>query len=91
VPQRGVSHTPRGEATVMVVGPDDKVSERAVTADRAIDGEWLITAGLAPGDRVVLDGLQKIKPGAQVRTVPAAEQASAERRAETSSTGIAQR
>lgn len=91
VPQRGVSHTPRGEATVMVVGPDDKVSERAVTADRAIDGEWLITAGLAPGDRVVLDGLQKIKPGAQVRTVPAAEQASAERRAETASTGIAQR
>jgi membrane fusion protein (multidrug efflux system) len=82
VPQRGVSHTPRGEATVMVVGPDDKVSERVVTADRAIDGEWLITAGLEPGERVVLDGLQKIKPGAVVRPIPAAEQGNAERRAE---------
>lgn len=85
VPQRGVSHNPRGEATVMVVGPDDKVNERVVTADRAIDGEWLITAGLAPGDRVVLDGLQKIKPGSPVRTVPAAEQGNAERRADTQS------
>ena len=82
VPQRGVSHTPRGEATVMVVGPDDKVSERVVTADRAIAGEWLITAGLEPGERVVLDGLQKIKPGAVVRPIPAAEQGNAERRAE---------
>ncbi len=82
VPQRGVSHTPRGEATVMVVGPDDKVSERVVTADRAIEGEWLITAGLEPGERVVLDGLQKVKPGAVVRPIPAAEQGSAERRAE---------
>ncbi len=85
VPQRGVSHTPRGEATVMVVGPDDKVSERVVTADRAINGEWLITAGLAPGERVVLDGLQKVKPGSQVRPVPAAEQGNAERRADSQS------
>jgi membrane fusion protein (multidrug efflux system) len=81
VPQRGVSHNARGEALVMVVGPDDKVAERKVTADRAIEGEWLITAGLNPGERVVLDGLQKIKPGAAVRPVPAAEQAEAARQA----------
>ena len=45
VPQRGVTRNAKGEATVMVVDKEDKVSERVVTADRAIDGEWLITAG----------------------------------------------
>ncbi|MEO8016643.1 MAG: efflux RND transporter periplasmic adaptor subunit [Pseudomonadota bacterium] len=77
VPQRGVSRNAKGDATVMVVDQDDKVNERVVTADRAINGEWLITAGLNAGERVVLDGLQKIKPGAPVKTVPAAEQANA--------------
>ena len=74
VPQRGVSHNPKGEATVLVVDKDDKVAERVVTADRAINGEWLITAGLAAGDRVIVDGLQKAKPGAPVKAVPAAEE-----------------
>ena len=77
VPQRGVTRNAKGEATVMVVDKEDKVSERIVTADRAIAGEWLITAGLNAGDRVVLDGLQKIRPGASVKTVPAAEQVNA--------------
>ena len=78
VPQRGVAHNSRGEATVMLVDAENKVAERVVTADRAIAGEWLITAGLAAGDRVVLDGLQKIKPGAVVKPTPAAEQALAD-------------
>jgi membrane fusion protein (multidrug efflux system) len=77
VPQRGVSRNAKGEATVMVVDKEDKVAERVVTADRAINGEWLITDGLTAGERVVLDGLQKIKPGAPVKTVPAAEQLNA--------------
>ena len=77
VPQRGVSRNAKGEATVMVVDKEDKVAERVVTADRAINGEWLITAGLTAGERVVLDGLQKVKPGAPVKAVPAAEQMSA--------------
>jgi membrane fusion protein (multidrug efflux system) len=77
VPQRGVSRNSHGDATVMVVGADDKVDERVVVADRAINGEWLITSGLAAGDRVVLDGLQKIKPGVQVKAVPADEQLNA--------------
>jgi membrane fusion protein (multidrug efflux system) len=62
------------------------VIERVVTADRAINGEWLITAGLNAGERVVLDGLQKIKPGAPVRTVPAAEDAGAAMQAGTPTT-----
>ncbi|HET9862952.1 MAG TPA: efflux RND transporter periplasmic adaptor subunit [Steroidobacteraceae bacterium] len=74
VPQRGVSHNPKGEATVLIVDQDDKVQERVVTADRAIQGEWLITAGLNAGDRVIVDGLQKARPGAAVKPVPAAEE-----------------
>jgi membrane fusion protein (multidrug efflux system) len=77
VPQRGLSRTPAGNATVLIVGQDDKVAERSVTADRVIDGAWLITAGLAPGDRVIVDGLQKAKPGAVVKVVPAAEELAA--------------
>jgi membrane fusion protein (multidrug efflux system) len=81
VPQRGVSHNQRGEATVLIVEKDDKVAERVVTADRAIEGEWLITAGLAAGDRVIVDGLQKAKPGSPVKAVPAAAEVNADLRA----------
>jgi len=77
VPQRGVSHNPKGEATVLIVDKDDKVAERVVTADRSINGEWLITNGLAAGDRVIVDGLQKAKPGSPVKAVPAAEELAA--------------
>jgi membrane fusion protein (multidrug efflux system) len=74
VPQRGVTRNPRGEATVMVVDRENKVNERVVTADRAINGEWLITAGLTAGERVVVDGLQKVKPGSPVKAMPVAGQ-----------------
>src|SRR5262245_3756491 len=74
VPQRGVSHNPKGDATVLIVDKDEKVAERVVTADRAINGEWLITDGLAAGDRVIVDGLQKAKPGSPVKATPAAEE-----------------
>jgi membrane fusion protein, multidrug efflux system len=77
VPQRGVSHNHKGEATVLIVEKDDKVAERIVTADRSINGEWLITAGLSPGERVIVDGLQKAKPGSPVKVVPAAEELAA--------------
>jgi membrane fusion protein, multidrug efflux system len=77
VPQRGVAHNARGEATVLVVDKDEKVTERVVTADRAIEGEWLITAGLSAGERVIVDGLQKAKPGSPVKAVPAAEELAA--------------
>lgn len=75
VPQRGVTRNPRGEATVMVVGEDNKVAERVVKADRVVGADWLITEGLAAGDRVVLDGLQRIRPGIEVRAVAARENA----------------
>jgi len=71
VPQRGVSRNQRGDATVMIVGNDNTVSERVVKADRVIEDSWLITQGLEAGERVVVDGLQKIRPGAVVKAVDA--------------------
>jgi membrane fusion protein (multidrug efflux system) len=71
VPQRGVTRNQRGDATVLVVGADNKVAERVISAERVIDNEWLVTNGLAAGDRVIVDGLQKIRPGVEVRAVEA--------------------
>jgi membrane fusion protein (multidrug efflux system) len=66
IPQRAVQVTQKG-ASVMVVGPDDKVANRPVNAG-ALQGEsWLILSGLQTGDRVIVDGLQKVQPGAPVK------------------------
>jgi len=81
VPQRGVSHDPAGDATVLIVGKDGKVAERKVVAERAIGPDWLVTSGLAAGDRVIVDGLQKVKPGVAVKAVPSAEELGAAREA----------
>ena len=91
VPQRGVNHNPRGEATVLIVDKDEKVAERVVTADRTIGDEWLITAGLSPGDRVIVDGLQKAKPGSPVKAVPAAEEMNADMQAGGTANDVAKR
>src|SRR6186713_843981 len=91
VPQRGVSHNSKGEATVLIVDPEDKVAERVVTADRTIGDEWLITAGLSPGDRVIVDGLQKAKPGSPVKAVPAAEEMNADMQAGGTANDVAKR
>jgi membrane fusion protein (multidrug efflux system) len=66
VPQRGVTRNQRGEPTALVVGKDDKVEVRVLTTDRAVGDAWLVTQGLAAGDRVIIEGLQKVKPGVQV-------------------------
>ncbi|ANA20164.1 multidrug efflux pump subunit AcrA [Salmonella enterica subsp. diarizonae] len=67
VPQQGVTRTPRGDATVLVVGADNKVETRQIVANQAIGDKWLVTDGLKAGDRVVVSGLQKVRPGAQVK------------------------
>lgn len=67
VPQQGVTRTPRGDASVMVVGEGDKVEVRQVTATQAIGDKWLVTSGVKSGDRVIVSGLQKVKPGVQVK------------------------
>lgn len=67
VPQQGVTRTPRGDATVLVVGAENKVETRQIVASQAIGDKWLVTDGLKAGDRVVVSGLQKVRPGAQVK------------------------
>jgi membrane fusion protein (multidrug efflux system) len=67
VPQQGVTRTPRGDATAMVVGEGDKVEVRNIVASQAIGDKWLVTDGLKSGDRVIIAGLQKVKPGVQVK------------------------
>ncbi|AIU87700.1 efflux RND transporter periplasmic adaptor subunit [Pectobacterium odoriferum] len=84
VPQQGVTRDPRGQATAMVVGEGDKVEPRTLKTSKAIGDKWLVTEGLKAGDRVIVTGLQKIRPGAQVKTKEVApenqqaQQASAE-------------
>lgn len=67
VPQQGVTRTPRGDATVMVVNDKSQVESRAVVAAQAIGDKWLISDGLKPGDKVIVSGLQKARPGVQVK------------------------
>ncbi|WP_323639280.1 efflux RND transporter periplasmic adaptor subunit [Pectobacterium polonicum] len=68
VPQQGVTRDPRGQATAMVVGEGDKVEPRTLKTSKAVGDKWLVTEGLKAGDRVIVTGLQKIRPGAQVKT-----------------------
>lgn len=73
VPQPALSRTVRGQASVFIVDAQNRADERLVTADRAIGTDWVITNGLKPGDRVIVQGLAKVKPGAPVRAVPASK------------------
>ena len=71
VPQQGITRDARGQSTALVVGADGKVELRTVTVSRAIGDQWLVEAGLAAGDRVIVEGLQKIQPGAPVQATEA--------------------
>ena len=71
VPQQGVSRDPQGAATVTLVGPGDRAVQRKVTAERTQGSYWVVTAGLQPGDRVIVQGLGKLRPGQSIRPVPA--------------------
>jgi membrane fusion protein (multidrug efflux system) len=71
VPQQGVTHDPQGQATALIVTPDNKVELRTLTTSRAIGNKWLISSGLQAGDRVIIDGLQKAHPGATVHPIAA--------------------
>jgi membrane fusion protein (multidrug efflux system) len=66
-PQQGVSHDQKGDPTALVVGRDNTVELRALQTDRAIGDQWLVTSGLKPGDRLIVEGLQLAKPGAKVQ------------------------
>lgn len=77
VQQNYVTHNAKGRATVMVVGKDGKAEEREVQTSRSVGNQWLISAGLNPGDQLIISGLQYVQAGAAVQIAPPAAAASA--------------
>lgn len=74
-PQQGVTRNRKGDAEALVVDKEGKVAQRALEVDRAIGDRWLVTKGLAAGDQVIVDNLQRIRPGDPVKVVPFAPKA----------------
>lgn len=70
VPQQSVSYDPKGNPFVWVVNAENKVEQRALELDRAIGDKWLVSKGIAEEDRVIVEGIQKVRPGMQVRVAP---------------------
>lgn len=70
VPQRCVTRNAKGRPEALVVDGEGLVSNRGLTIDRAVGTRWLISDGLVPGEQVIVEGLQKVRPGATVKTVP---------------------
>ena len=72
VPQVGVTRDQKGLPVALVVNAEGKVERRQLVADRTVGTSWLVTDGLRPGDQVIVEGVQKVRPGAPVKPVPAA-------------------
>jgi membrane fusion protein (multidrug efflux system) len=65
-----VSRSQAGNAMVMVVGAEEKVEPRTIKVARTVGDKWLVSEGLRTGDRVILEGIQKARPGTVVKVVP---------------------
>jgi membrane fusion protein (multidrug efflux system) len=70
VPQQGVSRNPKGEPVALIVDEAGTVQQRMLTLNRALGDQWLISAGLASGERVIVEGMLNVRPGAAVKAVP---------------------
>lgn len=73
--QQGVTRDAKGNAIAWVLDKSDKVEQRTLVLDRAIGDKWRVVSGLAAGDRLIVEGLQKVRPGMAVRAVPFSFQA----------------
>jgi membrane fusion protein (multidrug efflux system) len=69
-PQQGISRDVKGNATAVIINAQDEAELRQVVAERTVGDQWLVANGLAAGDKLVIEGLGKIKPGDKVRPVP---------------------
>jgi len=70
IPQQAVSRDPKGNPLALIVDAEGKVQQRMLRLDRAIEDQWLVSSGLAAGDRVIVEGVQRVRPGASVKEVP---------------------
>jgi membrane fusion protein (multidrug efflux system) len=69
VPQQGISRDAKGNATALVVNAESKAELRTVVTDRTVGDQWVVSSGLAPGDRLIVEGLSKVKAGQSVKPV----------------------
>jgi membrane fusion protein, multidrug efflux system len=88
-PQRAITRDPKGNGIAMVVDANNKVEQRRVSAARTVGDSWLIDQGLAAGDRIIIEGLQKIQPGMTVKPVEAQQQPAQANAAASSATTAA--
>jgi membrane fusion protein (multidrug efflux system) len=70
IPQQAVARDPKGNPLALILDAEGKVQQRMLTLDRALGDKWLVASGLVPGDRVIVEGLLKVRPGMAVREVP---------------------
>ncbi|MFZ5812089.1 MAG: efflux RND transporter periplasmic adaptor subunit [Thermodesulfobacteriota bacterium] len=70
VSQQGVSRDTKGNPYALVVNAENKVEMRQLALDRAVGNQWIVVSGLAPGDRVIVEGLQMLRPGTEVKATP---------------------
>jgi len=70
IPQQGVSRDHRGNPFALIVNDKSKAAFRPLTLDRAMNDKWLVSAGLAPGDRLIVEGLMMLRPGTKVKATP---------------------
>src|SRR5690606_39391197 len=70
IPQAALTRTPTGQAIAMLLGADGKVAPRPVTTTGSQGNNWIVTEGLNPGDKVIVDGIAKVKPEQQVVAKP---------------------
>lgn len=70
VPQQGVARNSKGDPLALIVDSEEKVQQRMLTLDRAIGDKWLVLSGLEPGDRVIVEGVLKVRPGTFVKAIP---------------------
>lgn len=69
-PQQGVSRDPKGNPVALIVDAEGKVQQRMITVDRAMGDKWLVSSGLGAGDQLIVEGIQKVRPGVSVKAVP---------------------
>jgi membrane fusion protein (multidrug efflux system) len=86
VPQQAVSRDPKGNPMALVVNATQQVESRKLSLDRAFSNQWIVASGLVPSDRLIVEGMQKARPGAEVKVVPFEEGAKQEQKANPAST-----